>query len=288
MAQPSNGFFGRDTLLGAFLLLLSILMMVLRFDDGLRHLRQASLAVVSRLEAPLSNVRVFRQALNTNRELQRQNILLQDELNRLRSAETQNSILRDLINFQDGSTLDLLPVQFESKSIFSPNPTGSITAGTEQNVGLGNAVIHPQGIVGRVILTTKQRAQVMFYSHPNFRVSAKIMDSRATGILRWNLKSNETMILDYVPLTIPVQVGQEVATSGFSQQFPENIPIGIVESAERQSDQSTWLITVTPSVDLNRLAEGFVVQNTTDPIDQDPIDQDPTEQDPTAQDEVDP
>lgn len=266
MAQPSNGFFGRDTLLGAFLLLLSILIMVLRFDDGLAHFRQASLAVVSRLEAPLSNVRVFRQALNTNRELQRQNILLQDELNRLRNAETQNTILRDLINFQDGSSLDLLPVQFQAKSIFSPNPTGSITAGSELDVALGDPVIHPQGIVGRVILTTRHRAQVMFFSHPNFRVSAKILDSRANGIIRWDLQNNQSMILDYVPLTIPVQIGQQVVTSGFSEQFPENIPIGIVESVERQPDQSSWVITVTPSVDLNRLAEGFVVLNSQDSV----------------------
>ena len=261
MAQPSNGFFGRDTLLGAFLLLLSILIMVLRFDDGLSHLRQGALSVVSRLEAPLSNVRVFRQALNTNRQLQRQNITLQDELNRLRNAETQNAILRDLINFQDGSPLDLLPVQFHTKSIFSPNPTGSISAGASMNVAVGNPVIHPFGVVGRVILTTQNRAQVMFYSHPNFRVSAKILDSRATGIIRWDLQGNESMIMDYVPLTIPVQVGQQVVTSGFSESFPENIPIGTIDAVERFPDQSSWILTVRPSVDLNRLAEGFVVLN---------------------------
>lgn len=129
------------------------------------------------------------------------------------------------------------------------------------DVAVGNPVIHPFGVVGRVILTTQNRAQVMFYSHPNFRVSAKILDSRATGIIRWDLQGNESMIMDYVPLTIPVQVGQQVVTSGFSESFPENIPIGTIDAVERVPDQSSWILTVRPSVDLNRLAEGFVVLN---------------------------
>ena len=76
-----------DYIVTALLLVSALVIAVNRHQGGINTLRQTSVAFISLLEEPLSNIRVYRQALSTNRYLQRQNILLQDELSRLRTIE---------------------------------------------------------------------------------------------------------------------------------------------------------------------------------------------------------
>ena len=64
-----------DYIVTAIILVLALAIAVNRHRDGLNSLRQVSITVVSALEEPLSNVRVYRQALKTNTYLQQQNIL---------------------------------------------------------------------------------------------------------------------------------------------------------------------------------------------------------------------
>jgi len=85
----------KDYILTALILASAISIMIARHDGGLQNIRKVSYTILSYLEQPLSTIRVYRQALNTNTYLQRQNVLLQDELSRLRSAEEQNRILRE-------------------------------------------------------------------------------------------------------------------------------------------------------------------------------------------------
>ncbi len=81
----------KDYIVTALILLFAFAIMISRHQGGIDGLRKISVTAYSLLEEPLSNIRVYRQALNTNTYLQRQNILLQDELSRLRSIEQENT-----------------------------------------------------------------------------------------------------------------------------------------------------------------------------------------------------
>jgi rod shape-determining protein MreC len=67
-------------------LLFALILAFTRSQDGLNSLRAITVIAASILEEPVSNVRVYRNALKTNAYLQQQNILLQDELSKLRST----------------------------------------------------------------------------------------------------------------------------------------------------------------------------------------------------------
>jgi len=250
----------KDYIITAIILLLAITLMVNRHEGGLQNLRKVSITVLSYLEQPLSNFRLYRQAISTNTYLHRQNILLQDELNRLRSVEEQNRVLRDLLNLRDESTLPLIPVRVVAKDLMSVNSSITVSAGSNDGVKVGMPVINSDGLIGQVIVVSNKFSQVLPYSNSMFRVSAQIEESRAYGIVSWPARSNKELVLRFIPETIDVETGQNVYTSGYSNQFPPGIPIGEVTETETAAGIETQTIYLNAFADLSKVAEAFIVE----------------------------
>ncbi len=250
----------KDYIITTLILILATSLMISRHDGGLQNVRKVSVTVLSYLEQPLSNIRVYRQALNTNTYLQRQNVLLQDELSRLRSVEQQNRILRDLLNFRTESDYPLVPVMIVSKELTSVNNALTVSAGSNDEVKDGMPVVNSDGLIGIVILTTGNYSQVMPFTHSMFKVSARIQDSRAFGIVSWEGTNYDELVMRHVPQTIQVEPGQYVETSGFSNQYPPNIPIGEITRIEPGDGVETQIIYLRPFVNLNTVAEGFILR----------------------------
>jgi rod shape-determining protein MreC len=248
-----------DYIVTAIILVLALAIAVNRHNDGLNTLRQVSITAVSALEEPLSNIRVYRQALRTNTYLQQQNILLQDELSRLRTSEQENQELRNLLNYQNNSDFTLVPVRFVSKNLSGINNTFTINAGTSDGIETGMPVITSDGLVGKVILTSAFYSQVMPYYNNLFRVSARIQETRSMGIVSWQGENMSELVLNFVPKTIPVEPGYIIETSGFGNEFPGGVPIGTVLRTEEEG-KDTQRIFLTPYTSLSELSEGFVIQ----------------------------
>lgn len=250
----------KDHILTAVLLVLSMMMIVGRNQDGINTLRKASITVFSYLEEPLSNIRVYRQALKTNTYLHKQNVLLQDELSRLRSLEQQNENLRKQLKFSEESDFDLHPVRIVGKELTQINNSLTVDAGTEDGITTGMPMMTSDGLVGKIILVTKNYAQVMPFFNSLFRTSAMLQNSSAYGIVSWNGESISELEMNYVPQTVEVDSGETVVTSGYSNQFPADIPIGKVVRAEPESGKETQKIHLQPFVSLSQISEGFIVK----------------------------
>lgn len=249
-----------DYIVTAILLVLALSIAINRHRDGLNSLRQVSITLVSMLEEPLSNIRVYRQSLKTNTYLQRQNILLQDELSRLRTIEQENEELRKLLQYQSETNLNLHPVRIVSKELNGVKNTFSINAGRNDGVEVGMPLVTSDGLIGKVILTSPSYAQVMPYYNNMFRVSARIQQSRATGIVSWNGDTMSELVMDFVPKTVKVDTGYVVETSGYGNEFPPGIQIGSVIRWEEEEGKDTQRIFLSPFTSLSEVSEGFVVK----------------------------
>jgi rod shape-determining protein MreC len=250
----------RDYILVAFILLIATVFMVTRFQGGLNNLRTASLTVFSLLEEPLSSVRVYRQALRTNTSLQRQNIVLQDELSRLRTLQQENIQLRELLELRDRSDYQLLAATIVGKELQGVNNLFTIDAGSDQGVKEGMAFITSEGLVGRIIKVGRFYSQVMPYNNALFRVSARVQELRRAGIVSFSEEKSDQLEMLYIPQTIPVEQGMIIETSGYSNSFPSGIPIGSVVSREPIQGNDYQKIFLRPFVSLTDVAEGFVVK----------------------------
>jgi len=254
----------KDHLLTALLLVTALALMAGRYQSGIDNLRKVSITLFSYLEEPLSNIRVYRQALKTNTYLRKQNVLLLDELSRLRSVEQENQRLRKLLQFGRETDLSLYPVQIVGKEINQINNSLTVDAGTKQDIENGMPMVSAEGLVGKVILTAPGYSQIMPFFNSLFRVSAKLQKTNAFGIVSWDGESVDRLQLDYVPQTIPVDTGEVVVTSGYSNQYPSDIPIGKVILIEPQEGKDTQKIYIEPFVNLYEIAEGFIVKFTPD------------------------
>lgn len=250
----------KDYIITALILLFAFAIMISRHQGGIDNLRKISVTALSLLEEPLANIRVYRQALNTNTYLQRQNILLQDELSRLRSIEQENKELRRLLGYQDQSEFELTPVLIVSKQINGLNNILTIDAGSLDEIQDGMPLVSSDGLIGKVVLTGSHYSQVMPYYNSLFRVSSRIQENQANGIVSWTGVQYGELVMEFVPKTIEVDTGYVVETSGSSNQFPGGIPIGKVIRTEPEPGRETQRIFLEPYASLSDIAKGFVIK----------------------------
>lgn len=250
----------KDYIITAFILVIALSLMISRHQGGIDSLRKVSMTTLSLLEEPLSNIRVYRQALNTNNYLQRQNILLQDELSRLRSIEKENEELRALLGYKQRSSFDLTPVSIVGKQLSGRNNVLTIDAGTNEGLEEGMPLVTSDGLIGKIILAGKYYSQVMPYYNSLFRVSAQVQLNQANGIVSWPGEQYGELVMNFVPKTINVDSGFVVETSGSSNQFPGGIPIGRVTRTVPEPGKETQQIFLEPNVMLADVAQGFVVK----------------------------
>jgi rod shape-determining protein MreC len=164
------------------------------------------------------------------------------------------------LNLREESSHSLIPVKIVAKDLVSLNPFITANAGTELGVEPGMPMINSDGLVGQVILANNNYSQILPYSNSMFRVSAQVQGSRAYGIVSWSGRSDRELLLQFVPETIEVEPGQVVQTSGFGNQFPPGIPIGVVTHTEPGRGVDTQTIFLEAYTDLNTLAEAFIME----------------------------
>ncbi len=244
----------------AFLLLLFALILVFtRSQDGLNQLRTITVTTASILEEPVSNLRVYRNALKTNAYLQQQNILLQDELSRLRSIEKENQQLKSLLDLETSSTLPLRITRIVTKQLNTLNNSLSVNVGRKDGIQRGMPLINSDGLIGKVILVANNYSQIMPLSHPLFRVSAQLQGGKENGIITWDISSPSYLIMEFVPKTVPIDTGMVVQTSGLGNEFPAGIPIGEVIDYRSQKGTNTQQLIIKPFNKLSEVSEGFIV-----------------------------
>lgn len=244
----------------AFLVLLFALILVFtRSQDGLNKLRTITVTTASILEEPVSNFRIYRNAIKTNAYLQQQNILLQDELSRLRSIEKENQQLKSLLDLETSSTLPLRITRIVTKQLNTLNNSLSVNVGRKDGIQRGMPLINSDGLIGKVILVANNYSQIMPLSHPLFRISAQLQGGKANGIITWDISSPSYLIMEFVPKTVPIDTGMVVQTSGLGNEFPAGIPIGEVIDYRSQKGTNTQQLIIKPFNKLSEVSEGFIV-----------------------------
>ncbi len=244
----------------ALILIGALTMVVFRYEGGLNNVRRVSLAAFSYIEQPLSQWRVYRKALQTNEELRRQNIQLLDEVSRLRSARYENEELRELLGYRDSSRYDLYPIVVVGKEITGLNNILTINAGHNSDLDVGMPVVNSSGLIGRIILAGPNHSIVMPYIDIRSRISAKLQGLQTGGIVSWEGKRIDELIMSTIPRTVQVDSGMVVETSGFSNDLPANIPIGTVIRTQPDPGKDTQTLYLRPFVNLFEVSEGFVIR----------------------------
>lgn len=103
-----------------------------------------------------------------------------------------------------------------------------LSAGTRDGVRVGQAVVGPLGLVGRVSEVGRKSARVLLLTDLNSRVPVILQRSRHKGILVGDNSASPK--LEFLPTNATVAAGDRVVTSGDGAMLPAGRPIGIVSS----------------------------------------------------------
>jgi rod shape-determining protein MreC len=195
-----------------------------------------------------------------NQALRQINMELLQEVMVLRKSGIENEQLRRMLDLEQHTKLPLRAATVVSKTTFRTRQYITIDRGSRDGIKPGMNVITDAGLVGSVIGTSRHYAIVQTLFNRDVRVSARLASTREEGIITWD--GFEFLLLQNIPKTHPVQVGDVVVTSSLSTRFIPEIPIGIVVRIVPDPSSMFHRITVRPNVEFWRLEQVFVVFKT--------------------------
>jgi len=131
-----------------------------------------------------------------------------------------------------------------------------IDRGSSAGLQVNDAVVSAGGLIGRVVLTTKDMAKVQLVTDSNSSVGVLIERTRRQGVLRGD-GTGGAQLYD-VPSLADVQPGDVVLTAGIDGIYPKGIAVGVITKADKGQDLFKT-ISVRPSVDFGSIEEVIVL-----------------------------
>jgi rod shape-determining protein MreC len=144
-----------------------------------------------------------------------------------------------------------------------------IDKGSGARVAVGDPVIAPDGVAGRVVSVNSGSSVVRLITDPASGVTARVITSPAVANLTGSLASSQVgdandLILRDVPSSTLINVGDVVTTAGTSTDltlpsyFPPDLPLGTV-SAVHDGGSETQEVHVRPYASLRGLENVLVL-----------------------------
>ncbi|MEG2070041.1 MAG: rod shape-determining protein MreC [Bacteroidales bacterium] len=136
-----------------------------------------------------------------------------------------------------------------------------IDKGSDDGITVDMAVLSSQGVVGVVSDVSPHFASVISLLHPDSRISAKVMPINQIGTIMWEDNDPEMAVLHDIPQHLNVEIGDSIVTSGYSNVFPKDILIGVVNSKVNNTKNSFYTIQVKLATNFNNLNKVYVISN---------------------------
>lgn len=175
----------------------------------------------------------------------------------LRETEKENLRLRKLLRFVEEFKFETVAARVIAKDISTEFRALRINRGESSGVKKNMAVVTNEGVVGKVIRTTSESADVVTILDLLSAVDAIDERSRARGIVEG--RTEDICELKYTLRTDDIQRGDTLISSPLGGVFPKGIPVGTVSEVHRKPFGITQEVEVRPSVDFSKLEEVLVV-----------------------------
>jgi len=193
---------------------------------------------------------------------------LQQEIARLRMEQAasvedaaQGRRLQQLLDFKQKYIATTVAAQVIGTSGSERSRVVYIDKGSADGLKPEQAVITPDGIVGKLRDVFPHTAQVLLISDQSSGAGVILESTRIRGILRGT--DTGQVQIDNLTADSRIQPGETVVTSGGDMVFPRGIPVGTIESiAPDPLHQPYTAITIRPAASLARLEEVLVITGT--------------------------
>jgi rod shape-determining protein MreC len=231
------------------------------------HLEAAVASVIEPFQSVASGVFSYLEGAGEaafgGARLRRENQELRQELSRLR-REVQESRERvaaaarceRLLGYRESAGLRLLAAGVIGHDAASLYQTIVIDRGTADGLKVNQAVLTPEGAVGRTIRVYPRSALVLLLVDRSSGIDAIVQRTRDQGVVQG--LGGQGCELKYVARQAEMMIGDYVVTSGAGGVFPKGIWIGQVARVQK-GGYLFQHVEVQPTAPLDRLEEVLVV-----------------------------
>jgi rod shape-determining protein MreC len=197
--------------------------------------------------------------LKENQTLQAQVLILQGELQKLKSLQAENKALRGLL--QSAAQSHHVRLMVASVMAIQANPFHQeimLDKGSHDGVFVGQAVLDAHGIMGQVIDISLYNSRVLLLTDPQSGVP--IQDNR-TGLHGILMGGGSSDLLHWVnvPPTADIKIGDELVSSGLGGHYPVGYPVGSVVNINRHTEDQFLDIEVMPSAKMDSSVQVLLV-----------------------------
>ena len=247
----------KDHFVFFFAIILSSTLLFNNENEEMSVIRGFATDIVSFLSSPMVKVKSLAIVSEENQYLREKNLQLNLELESILYAADENKKLRDLLDFKRDTKLKIVPARIINKGIQTNLNSLTIDIGSKNGLLSNQAVLTPEGIIGKTVQVGQSSSLVQSISDNNFRLSVRIMPSGAVGILRWH--SNSMCKVYEVQKNVEINIGDRVITSGFSKIYPPKLPVGVVSGVYDERGSYQKVVNVEIQSDFESIQNVFVV-----------------------------
>jgi len=192
-----------------------------------------------------------------------QNLALKEDIEQLKEQMTHireqviiSEQLTKLLAFQEAGPIQTVAAMVIGRNATNWYRTLILDKGGRQGIKPNMGVITHAGVVGRVVKIHPSTAVVLLLSDPNVAVPAMIQRGRDEGIVQGTAQGYIKM--KYLPPLSPVQIGDNVVTSGLTGAFPRGLQIGQIARLQKADADLFQSAQIQPTVDFHKL-EGVLI-----------------------------
>ena len=227
-------------------------------SDNVRLLRSKANRFFTILYSPITWIRSMALIEEEAALLRGKNLQLSFQVESMRYLLEENNRLEELLDFQRESKMTILPARVINMSA-SPylSSSLSIDVGLESGVEENDPVITPKGIIGKTTIVGDNASIVQMINDVNFRLSVRIKPSASTGIMRW--LDGGLYLIKEVQKNANVNIGDKVVTSGFSDIFPDDLPVGEVVNITDERGRFQKSVVVQINENIGSIINLFVI-----------------------------
>lgn len=175
----------------------------------------------------------------------------------------ENERLKELLALKESmADYSTVAASVISRSQNKWNNEIEINKGTIHGVDKGDAVITPDGVVGRVTQAGPNYAIVTTVMDSSSVIGIKVSRTGGTGLVEGDdeLANNMQCKLSFVDKNTPVIVGDIIETSGSGGIYPAGLVIGTVITVSAQRTGTLNYALIEPAVDFELLREVLVIK----------------------------
>jgi rod shape-determining protein MreC len=253
-------------LAGVIILQVVLLAVQIKRDSQGRLLRVWTVGAVSPFERAgakgIGNIRgtwshyfALQNTSRDNEQLRRENDALKLQVNQLQSKAAEADRLAALLNFRQAQrNVPMLAARVIGTGA-DTSRTVYLDRGERDGIRRDMGVITPDGVVGKVIESYRDTAQVLLLTDKESGVGAMLADSRIQSPVGGT--GEPLLSMKYIPTDDAVSMGEHVVTSGMDRIFPRDLPVGIV--IEIKTGRPFQQVRLRPAANLQRLEEVIVL-----------------------------